>query len=331
MFANKFLEFVEKCIPSKVILVRNDDKPWYDSEIRKYSRIRDRLKTKASKSKNQNDWSIYKRTRNKVNNLKKHAKELFYNSLENILLENSSNNKRDYWRVIRHFVKNNNSKSCIPPMCSPVDNKYSYTDRDIAEILNSFFTSVSKVNDEYAILPNFIAKTGSTLHSVNVTSDQIEALIKSLNLNKASGPDLISHKMLKGAAKAVSKPLTILFNRSLDESVFPDTWKIANVIPIYKKGLASDPSNYRPISLLCSIGKLLERLVFKDIYNYLHENDILYKYQSGFVPNHSTTFQLIDIYHQICRTFDNHQYSCMVFLIYLKLSIGCGIRVFCLN
>ena len=96
LFTNKLLEFVEKCIPSKVILVRNDDKPWYDSEIRKYSRIRDRLQTKASKSKNQNDWSKYKRTRNNVNNLKKHAMELFNNNLENILLEKSSNNKRDY-------------------------------------------------------------------------------------------------------------------------------------------------------------------------------------------------------------------------------------------
>ena len=125
---------------------------------------------------------------------------------------------------------------------------------------------------------------------------------------------LISHKMLKGAAKAASKPLTILFNRSLDEFIFLGSWKLAIVILIYIKGLASGPSNYRPICLLCSIGKLLERLVFKDIYNYLHENNILYKYQAGFVPNHSTTFQLIDIYHQICRTFDNHQYSCMVFL-----------------
>ena len=69
----------------------------------------------------------------------KNAKELFYNNLENIFLENSTNNKRDYWRVIRHFVKNNNSKSYIPPMCSPVDNKYGYTDRDIAGTLNSFF------------------------------------------------------------------------------------------------------------------------------------------------------------------------------------------------
>ena len=65
--------------------------------------------------------------------------------------------------------------------------------------------------------------------------------------------------MLKGEAKAVSKPLTILFNRSLDEFIFPDSWKIANVIQIYKKGLASFPLNYRPISLLCSTGNLLER------------------------------------------------------------------------
>ena len=77
LFTNKLLEFVEKCITSKVILVRNDDKPWHDSEIRKYPRIRDRPKTKASKSKNQNDWSKYKRTRNKVNNLKNTRRNYF--------------------------------------------------------------------------------------------------------------------------------------------------------------------------------------------------------------------------------------------------------------
>ena len=83
-------------------------------------------------------------------------------------------------------------------MCSPVDNKYSYTDRDIAETLNSFFLLRSQKlmmrMQSYLILSR---KTGTILHSVNVTSDQIEALIKSLNLNKVSGPDLISHKMLK--------------------------------------------------------------------------------------------------------------------------------------
>ena len=94
---------------------------------------------------------------------------------------------------------------------------------------------------------------------------------------------------------------------------FPDSWKIANVIPIFKKGSTSDPSNYRPVLLLCCTGKLLERVVFEEFYNHLHENNLLYKFQSGFLPNHSATFQLIDIHHQICQTFDNHKYSCMVF------------------
>ena len=57
----------------------------------------------------------------------------------------------------------------------------------------------------------------------------------------------------------------------------------------------------------------MERVVFKSLYNHLHSNNLLYKYQSGFVPGHSTTFQLIDIYHHICQSFDTKQYSCMVF------------------
>ena len=73
-------------------------------------------------------------------------------------------------------------------------------------------------------------------------------------------------------------------------------YKHSNVIPLPKKGDNSDPSNFRPVSLLSNVGKLQGRIVFKHIYNFLHENDILYKYQSGFLPNHSTTFQLISSY-----------------------------------
>ena len=90
-------------------------------------------------------------------------------------------------------------------------------------------------------------------------------------------------------------------------------WKESNVLPLHKKGDKSQPSNYRPISLLSNIAKLQERIVFKNIYNHLHDNNLLYKYQSGFLPNHSTTYQLIDIYHHVCQTFDNDQFSCMIF------------------
>ena len=130
-----------------------------------------------------------------------------------------------------------------------------------------------------------------------------------MNPNKATRPDEISNKMLKAVAKDVSVPLNILFNRSFRECKFSDIWSYSNVIPIPKKGDSSDPSNFRPVSLLSNVAKLQERIVFKNIYNFLMENDLLYKYQSGFLPNHSTTYQLIDIYHHMCH----NQFSCMFF------------------
>ena len=148
---------------------------------------------------------------------------------------------------------------------------------------------------------------------LSALNSKLKILIEVLNPNKASGDDGISHKMLKSVSKTVSKPLCILMNRSFHEGIFPDIWKLANVIPIFKKVDKSEPSNYRPVALLSCIGKLQERIVFKNMYNFLIDNNLLYKYQSGFLPHHSTVFQLIDIFHNICQAFDNSMFSCIVF------------------
>ena len=79
----------------------------------------------------------------------------------------------------------------------------------------------------------------------------------------AFGDDGINHKMLRGVSKSVSKHICILMNKSFEEGIFPDIWKIANVIPIFKKEDKSQPSNYRPVTLLSCIGKLQERIFFK--------------------------------------------------------------------
>ena len=97
--------------------------------------------------------------------------------------------------------------------------------------------------------------------------------------------------------------------RSFNKGIFPDVWKIANIIPIFKKGDKSLPSNCRPVAHPSCLGKLQERIVFKNLYNYFIDNYLLYKYQSGFLPHHSTVFQLIDIYHNICQAFDNNLFS----------------------
>ena len=315
-FNNVFLQFVNSCIPSKRILVRSDDKPWFDSELRKFCRIRDRLRKQAMRTGKQNILNKYKEFRNKVNNMKKHAKQNFFNSLE-ISLENlSSNDKKGFWRIIKYFVKNNDCSSNIPPLCSTSRSGeviQHLTNYEKADCLNEYFSSISSINDQNASLPVFTAKTNNFISDIYVTEAEIYETILSLNVNKACGPDSISHKMLKGVAKSICKPLALLFNRSINEGIFPDCWKVANVVPIFKKGDRSSVTNYRPVSLLSCCGKLFERVVFKYMYNFFLDNNLLYKYQSGFLPGHSTTFQLIDIFHHICQSFDNRQYSCMVF------------------
>ena len=227
-----------------------------------------------------------------------------------------SNNKKDFWKIVKHFTSKKDSVSSIPPLCTTDDSgtqKWHVTDEEKGECLNSYFASVSSLDDTNAVLPPFIEHTDQVLEHITVTEEEINDVIVNLDPNKASGPDLISNKMIKNVARAIVKPLCILFNRSLREGVFPDIWKLDNLVPLFKKGDRSVSSNYRPVSLLSNIGKIQERIVFKHMYNHLVSNNLLFKYQSGFRPGHSTTFQLIDIFHHICQSFDEKRYSCMVF------------------
>ena len=190
---------------------------------------------------------------------------------------------------------------------------------------------ISTLNDEHTPLPPFSKLTDNSLSEINCTEYEIETIIEVLNPNKAIGNDGISHKMLKGVSRSVSKPLCIMMNRSFSEGIFPDTWKLANVIPIFKKGDKSQPSNYWPVAFLSCIGKLQERIVFKNLYNFLLDNNLLYKYQSGFLPHHSTVFQLIDIFHNICQALIIICFLVLCSVMFQKHLTESGTKVFCLN
>lgn len=95
--------------------------------------------------------------------------------------------------------------------------------------------------------------------------------------------------------------------------MFPDKWKIAHVIPLFKKGDKSLPSNYRPVSLLSCVSKVLEKVVFKHIFNHLFENKLLYKFQSVFIPGFSTTHQLVEIYNKVLLAWNNKQITSITF------------------
>ena len=96
--------------------------------------------------------------------------------------------------------------------------------------------------------------------------------------------------------------------------VFPDKIKHAKVIPIHKKGAHTDPSNYRPISLLSVFSKLFEKLMFKRPYEYLDNLNTFYPLQFGFREKHSTNYALISMTESIESTIDNGNYGCDVFI-----------------
>ena len=109
---------------------------------------------------------------------------------------------------------------------------------------------------------------------------------------------------MKELSHELSSPLCSLFNKSLSLGKFPSPYKDANVTPVHKKGDLSLVSNYRPISLLNSVAKLFEKLVFKYLYNHLQDNNMLSSLQSGFIPGDSTVNQLVYLYHIFTEALD---------------------------
>ena len=103
-----------------------------------------------------------------------------------------------------------------------------------------------------------------------------------------------------------------IVNKSLAQGKYPSTWKIAHVIAIFKKGDSSLPSNYRPISLISCVGRVMEKVIYKHVYKHLHSNNLIYQYQSGFLPEHSTVHQLIELHNTILNSLENKEFSCFV-------------------
>ena len=157
------------------------------------------------------------------------------------------------------------------------------------------------------------------------SEDEVLGLLLAIDTNKASGPDGISGTMLKNIAHTISPLVTRLFNLSIKTGKVPHQWKISSVVPIPKASPNTDnPRNYRPISLLPVISKLLERHIHSVVYNHLTENNLLAKDQWGFTAGKSTVTALISTFNEILQMLESganrHQYK----IIWLNKQGGGG-------
>ena len=118
--------------------------------------------------------------------------------------------------------------------------------------------------------------------------EEILTELKNLKRKKATGLENLPPGLLKDAVGVIAKPLTFIINLSLSSGVVPTDWKMAKVIPIFKFGSMAEIGNYRPISILPALSKILEKMVHKQLLKHLEFNGFLPEHQFGFRPNRST-------------------------------------------
>lgn len=299
---SKIKNAASESIPNKTALIRPSDQTWVNGHIRKLIRKRKRLYRRAKRTNNDTCWANFRAQRNKVISEIKKAKTKYNDDLSD-KLKNCNTDPKLFWKVSKQLLNLNKSQRSLPDLQH--NGQVYETDPDKASLLNDFFISQSTIDDSGSNLPPPPPQPINTsLSTINITTTDISDVLAALNSSKASGPDLIHPRVLKESKDYIKTPLATLFNNSLNTSIFPSQWKQANVTPVYKKEDPASPGNYRPISLLSCIGKVMERCVHKYIFNYITANKLLSPFQSGFVTGDSTTNQLLSIYHTFCEAVD---------------------------
>jgi hypothetical protein len=301
-FSNTIIELTSKCVPNKTVTIKPDEPPWITNEIKKNIRARKRAYRKAKSSNHPNHWHKFKKLRNKTISLIRKSRQQHYDNLKN-KLKSKDISPKDWWKILKSFISTSDKPS-IPAINH--NGQLIIESAEKAQILNDFFATQADLNEgdkEPPILP--INSTNTVLKPTPMTADKVKLILGSLPLGKAPGPDQINNFVLSQISNEISQPLCDLFNACITSSRFPNPWKEAHVTAVYKKGDSSLANNYRPISLLNVLGKVFERLIFQQIFNFLKDTQFLTPFQSGFLPGDSTINQLAYIYNTFCQAIDS--------------------------
>lgn len=232
----------------------------------------------------------------------------------------------------RHANKKFTSKSTIGPLKDAASNLLTDSAAK-AEILNSTFISYFVKDNGNLPGVSGINIPTTTIKSVIFTSTIVLRAIKKLKINSSGGPDGIPPIFYKRCSAVIAYPLSILFNLSFNSSLLPAVWLRAYVTPIYKKGDKTDPNNYRPISLTCTMCKLMESVIKQQLMSYLLENNIITTHQHAFMAKCSTTSNLLEcthdwlmslnatnttdvVYIDFSRAFDSIVFSKLIFKLH---------------
>jgi len=307
---------ISKRIPRKYI----KRMPWISkglvtSSIRKSKLLKVKLKRPTEININN-----YKRYNCIYNKLLRVCKSQYYQEQ----LQLAKYNTRNTWRLLKSAMNTCNYRATLPESFS--HNNQTITDKlDIAENFNLFFShigietssSVPKSKKHYT---NYLPQQSNKSFFMEPTSpSEIQNIISNLKSKQSQDCDNLSTRLIKYIGDAIADPLAHIVNLSLSTGLVPSNMKIAKVIPIFKKGNASQFNNYRPISILPVFSKVLEKVVSNRLIEFVSVTNQIYKHQYGFRKGHSTIHPIIHLLNQIANENDKISKN-LTMAVFLDLS-----------
>ncbi len=311
----EFLEAVSQYIPSMRVKGRNYV-PWMNSTILRNIKKKNSLRLRIKKSPKPTEYLVekFKTLRSSIKRMLRNCRSIYFDSI----CSSRGPNPKRFWSLFKLNNKSRNIPEKLSAKVTETERIFADNPADIAALFNNYFTSTFTIDPKIEVsspdaLPG--QSDNTIIENITLSEADVFSVLYNLDINKAQGPDGIPARLLKETARQIAPSLTLLFNKSLSTGVLPRDWKLANVVPVYKKDTKEHVENYRPISFLSLISKALERCVFNKIKD--HVFDQINDGQHGFVPRKSCVTQLIEVFDYIGRELDLGK---QVDVIYLDMS-----------
>lgn len=324
LFQENLITIIDSVSPEIKIKIKKKylkKQKWMTQGLLKSSFRLNRLYKKCiGKTKLSKEYKNYIKFRNKYNTLKRKAKKDYYNTK----FAEFKNDIKKSWKLVNELIgKTNNKKEVIEKIQS--NGKTIFEPNEISNTFNKYYSNVgpnlanklensNKTYKQYYENNNPNKNLNEFLISPTTELEIIKIINKMQNKSSA-GHDRLSNKLLKGIKENITLPLSIIFNKSINKGEIPKSLKIAEIRPIYKgKGTKLECQNYRPISLLPSISKILEKIIYNRLLEYLETNNIIDENQYGFRKKRSTVDAITNLIGHITSNHENKKISLGLFI-----------------
>ena len=227
--------------------------------------------------------------------------------------------------LVNGIINKSNDKHSLTSTRFKINDKWVENDSEIANAFNSFFAGVgpstnSKVGNASTNSQEYLSRKNHSItyafSPTQVSPADVIELCETMPKKTSKDHYELSQDIILTNIGILAPLIAHIWNQSIKEGMFPDTAKIAKVIPVYKgkKPDATDLTNYRPISLLPIVGKVIEKIMHTQLSGYLNQNKILFPSQYGFRKNHNTSFATMDFLDKVAKSVDNGEFAFGVFI-----------------